>query len=303
MKLAILKLISLLVLAAGVVIVGFYSGCDFLQENLPKLRLQVGECVGPDWKMDHLITIVAALMIAAGLYGFLPRLFGRKRTITYSGENGDVLLELKPAERTLVRVLKQIPEVKKIHVRLTPDKSGQLARVEGDLRLQNVLESPARNIHDLINRYIIETATNMLGIDVERPIKLRIHGTDINAKTASQALRANALPSAPAEEMRMPVVSEEEPIVLPEPVAVPAAEPEPVVIPEPVVDVPAAEPVPEAPPADEDDDLLPPMDSAEDAPSAEPEDSEATGFSALSEEAGETAEEGDEEKKDEFWSS
>ena len=143
--------------------------------------------------------LVGGALLMLGLYGLTPQLSKRRkgRTVAYRLEHGDVVIALDPAQARLAQVLGKMPQVKKIQVRLTPDEDGRKVLVESAVVMNNRLDAPVRETQDLLNKHLIETATNVLGLEVATPIKLHVEGIEIDPQAASRALQK--APAAPAD--------------------------------------------------------------------------------------------------------
>ena len=88
----------------------------------------------------------------------------------------------------LTKVIANIPMVKRVRIQLIPTKDNQKGFCGAPV--PSFGTSPAkrrRRPHDLINRYLKETATVTLGLDVMDPIQLTVTGVDADPKAASKA--------------------------------------------------------------------------------------------------------------------
>lgn len=189
MKLAVMKLTCLLVFAVGVVILAFAWGIPSLGAlataawtafmNLGEIQQTlVGGAVG----------CVIALL---GLYGVLPRLpsKAKNRTVSYRGNHGNSIIELDAAQAKLTQVLGSMPEIRKIHIQMRADEEDNKVIIEGSAVLRNEPGTSARVTCDRVNNYIREAATNLLGLEVQAPITLRVKDFDVDAKVAGKKLR------------------------------------------------------------------------------------------------------------------
>lgn len=191
MKLAVLKLLSLLTLAAGVFLFSFSRGCPYCNAGWETFMNAVGGIEG----LKRWFPLIGGIMAVAGLYGFLPKLPKRAKnlaptSISYELEHGEVQMDLKPIEERLKQVLIRMPEIKKISLKVTADEDAHRIRIASEVVLHSNVNVPARDIQNLINKYIVETATSIFGLEVVQPIKLVIRGISINPKAASKAVRA-----------------------------------------------------------------------------------------------------------------
>ena len=231
MKLTVLKVLSLLVFLGGVLVLGLIieSGSEeagFFTRNYEQFKTAVstegGEAAQSSLKVFGFIS--GLLMILLGLYGFVPRLPGRRDSFTYQGAAGEVTMQLEAVERSLQRVIAKMSEVKKVRVRLTPDAGGTVVEV----RVQAILVKPeglsARATTERVHRFIEHTAKDLLGLEELAPIALSA-GFAVNAQASERSLRqqvereeravpapaAEAVETAPAEAVPVEEITPPEP--------------------------------------------------------------------------------------------
>ena len=239
MKMFVLKLISLLVLLVGGLIL---AACfdvpeakDVLKSTHACLVKNVaapgegGQAGAGQWASG-------AVLLLVGLYGFLPRLPKRdkRRTVAYSLEHGDVVVALDPAQATLNEVIRALPEVKKICIKITAAEDRRKVKIESEAVLNTQIGAPAQESRDLINQCILDTATDMLGLEVLGPINLKVKGAEVDVRAASESLREKHLSEIQAKQTAAAAVAA--------PAVVPAVVPPS----EAVSAIPEEEPVPEA---------------------------------------------------------
>lgn len=265
MKLLAMKLSSLFAGALGVAL-ALYLGGVFQPERLPEwYAAYVPPQVQEFLTLTFAEYIVAAILVIFGLYGFLPKLPSRKphRTVAFTGEHGDVVVHLDMVESTLTRVLSNMPEVKKINVRVQADGKGRKAKIVADCVLHDRPEVPARQAADAVNEYLADAAGNILGVEDIDSVKLNIVGVDVDAKKSSLYLEsehANRLKALEAKRLTPA------PGLLPGAAALPE-EPAPPVIPV----VPSSPPVPDAEPVEDTSNMNEPMPYVP-SQNADPED-------------------------------
>jgi len=209
MKLVAMKLTCLFAALTGALLLAMLLG--FVQTaNLATWYDQyVPEQVRTQLTLLQLEEGLAILLIVLGIYGFVPK-FSRKkeRNVSFHGEHGDVIVHLDMVESTITRVLSNVPEVKKINVRVIPDKKGRKASIVADCVLHDRPEVPARQAADLVEEYLRSAAGNILGVEDVESVKLHVVGIEVDAKKSSQyleedhnarlkALEAKRLPPAP----------------------------------------------------------------------------------------------------------
>ncbi len=186
MKLMVLKLISLIVFLGGITLLGLNFGCSYVEHYCSLAFAFIGTC--PVCSTVGFSGVAGLVMAVAGLYGFLPAM-KPKRRITCHGPQGETTIELKPMEKRLVRIVGAMPEVKRIKIRLIPDKKKRRVIIQGRLVQRHMADASAREVRDRINHYLHETAVVTLGLDIVEPIHLVVDGIDVNPKVAGKALR------------------------------------------------------------------------------------------------------------------
>lgn len=238
MKMFVLKLISLLVLLVGGLIL---AACFDVPEAKEALQCthaclvknvaapgEGGQAGAGQWA-------AGAVLLLVGLYGFLPRLPKRdkRRTVAYSLEHGDVVVALDPAQATLNEVIRALPEVKKICIKITAAEDRRKVKIESEAVLNTQIGATAQESRDLINQCILDTATDMLGLEVLGPINLKVKGAEIDVRAASESLREKHLSEIQAKQAAATAAA---------PAVIPAVVPPSEVIPA----IPEEDPVPEA---------------------------------------------------------
>lgn len=115
----------------------------------------------------------------------LPGLFARK--IRFRDERGETVINLNRIERALGRVLRSLPEVRKLTVSLIPSKDRQTV----DVRVSNVVlaKGAGTNTRDLagaLKRVILEQAQLALGPDEVAAINLSVEDVTLPKADANQ---------------------------------------------------------------------------------------------------------------------
>lgn len=211
MKIAALKLSSLVVLLGGVLLIGLNLGCPYMQAGMETVNTTFA-ALGP----GALNYCAGTVLILLGLYAFLPKVprKSRNRTVNTRLDHGNVITELDPLEAQLARVLAEMPEVKSIRVQLTPDKERRRVRITSDLVLNAGSDSRTSETQDRVNRYVTETTVAVFGLDVVEPVTLHVTGIELDPQAVSKMLRdreANSfLAPLGVEEVRMAPVPKEE---------------------------------------------------------------------------------------------
>lgn len=215
MKLLALKLCSLLVILAGVLAI-----IVMMQSNLGPDQQVLGDCPLQPWVSAGGMTMahyaetigyggylgwtISVLLILFGFYSLLPKMGGGSRTVVYPAQQGDVIIELKPVRKTMLHILKAMPEVKKVlRLDIKPDQDRRLAVIEMDAIVHNDLNVPARVVYERINQAIVQSGGDMLGLELFLPINLRIKGVDLDTGSAGEAIQQN-YPVQPVESVQEP---------------------------------------------------------------------------------------------------
>ncbi|MBE0556043.1 MAG: hypothetical protein IH628_02320, partial [Proteobacteria bacterium] len=145
----------------------------------------------------------------------------KRRTVAYSLEHGDVVVALDPAQATLNEVIRALPEVKRIYIKITAAEDRRKVKIDSEAVLNTQIGTTALESRDLINQCILDTATDMLGLEVLGPINLKVKGAEVDVRAASESVREKHLSEIEAKKAAAAAVPEPE--VLP---AVPDPEPE-----------------------------------------------------------------------------
>jgi hypothetical protein len=202
MKTVVMKLMCFGVVLAGIVVLGWSAQCSYIRNQVKAFR------AAPPVTQMALAGAGGVTASVLALYGLLPS-FSRRRRITRRNEHGETVIELNPMEAMLTRVIANMPMVKRVRIQLVPTKDKQKVSVRANAVLRYQPGKAAQATHDLINRYLKETATTTLGLEVMEPIQLNVTGVDADPKATSQALREQfAWTDLPAD-MRIQVPEEE----------------------------------------------------------------------------------------------
>jgi hypothetical protein len=215
MKLATMKIVCLLVLLGGVYMLGLVLDVEYMQqaqgyvlENWP-----VQEDGALNLRMPGIIAGV--LLVLVGLYGFLPKMPSRKGgAITFKGANGDIVLQLKPIQKVLLKMMRRMPEVYSIKLQVRPDKDGKRALIAADVVLKNCAALGARHCAKIVAECISSTARNMLGLAELSAVQVNVSGIHLDAAATGKqvrdqlALRQSEESAAGAEAQPAPVAAD-----------------------------------------------------------------------------------------------
>lgn len=197
MKLAILKVLSLLVFLGGVVIVGLIledgNPAGFFTQRYDAFLNAVatgGEdaAAGTRGSLRSFGIASGLAMLLVGLYGFVPKLRGRKASFTYQSSAGEVTIQLDTVERSLQRVLSKMAEIRKVRVQLSPASGGKAVQVRAWATLLKPERISARATTERVHRFIEITAKEHLGLEELAPIALCVD-FEMNPKASERALR------------------------------------------------------------------------------------------------------------------
>lgn len=207
MKLTIMKLICLLVLLGGIFILCLVF--DVEQAQLARdYVLNLWPTQGDGTLNLRLPGIViGVIFIVIGGYGFIPRLGGRSsKSITYTSEQGDVNVELKPVRKTLLKVMRKMPEVYSIKLDVKPDKDGQRACIVADVVLKNSTALGANRCAKMVADCLATTAREVLAIEDLSTVRVNIKGVHVDAAETGRLMREQL--AARADKAPAPVTAE-----------------------------------------------------------------------------------------------
>jgi len=179
LHIVVFKLVSLLALAAGVLLIAMYFNDASFTQSVTFV----------DTYWEQLAPVGGALLLILGLLGLLP-LSRKKRlsTISFPGEYGEVTIHLDSIEATLNRIVSKMPEVKKISVRLIPSEDNRRAEVTGSLWIYKGSEAVGvSEIVGKVQKHLRDTAINILGVEEIVMGKLDVPGIIVSASTAKAA--------------------------------------------------------------------------------------------------------------------
>lgn len=192
MKLFVLKLISLLVMLAGIIGLGHRLG---YMPPMQADQAQGAACCAsikaalPDIHGINLLTwSMYGGAILLGFYGFIPRIPSRGKSIVFPGQYGPISIALKPVENSLHRVLCRMPEIAKFQAKVAPVENGKKVRIDATVVLQTQPAARARKTVELVHEYIAQTAARMLGLEDISTITLKVEHINVDAKRASKVL-------------------------------------------------------------------------------------------------------------------
>ena len=190
MKLVVMKGICLLVLLAGTFMLGLVF--DIEQAQLVQERALEYWPRQDTGALNLRLpgTILGVLFILGGLYGFAPKMPSRKQSvISYKSEHGDIELQLRPMRKTLLQMVRKMPEVYSIKLDITPDTDGRRARIQADVVLKNCAALGARKCSKMVAEYLATAARNVLGLDDLSVVRVNVRGVHIDVSATSKQVR------------------------------------------------------------------------------------------------------------------
>ena len=179
------KLISLAMLAGGVVLVLW---------TLPQTTALVSPYIDrvlttysefPDETATLVRYGIGATVAVIGFLTFLP--LARKRhlanAITFRGQHGPITIQLSPIESTLNRAISNVPEVKKVSIKLHPDDRGKRVSIYAEATLQKTLSTGTSEMFDRVQSQIRSSATHILGKNEIADVTLVVSNIDFDGDT------------------------------------------------------------------------------------------------------------------------
>lgn len=188
MKTLLMKLCSLLVLAMGALLLAWALRLTPVTEPLwgYYTEFMSGETVSP----MVVQVIAAAVLLVLGLIAFLPSSNPRslRRAVLVPSEHGQVAVQLDALRPVLLKVLRKMPEVRKVKLAIKPPRGKKKAVVTAFVSLRQQANLDLRQHVDIITQHIAETAVKLLGIANLVDIEVFVDGLKVNAKAAAQAV-------------------------------------------------------------------------------------------------------------------
>lgn len=190
MKLAVMKVICLLVLLGG----GFLLGLVFDVRHV-QLAYERAHEYWPRQDTGALNLrlpgmIAGVLCVVAGLYGLVPKIPKRKgKVISFKSEHGEIELQLKPIRKALLRMVRKMPEVYGVKLDVRPDADGHRACIEADVVLKNCAALGARKCSKMVAEYLASAARNVLGLEELSVVRVNVRGIHIDATAAGKQVR------------------------------------------------------------------------------------------------------------------
>lgn len=192
MKLFLMKLCSLLVVLQGALLLAWYLGLAPVNEIFVKYYsqlLQNGTL--PPLAVE---VLVCAVLIVVGFVAFLPGRPSRslRRSVVIKTEHGQVAVQLEALRPALMKVLRRMPEVRKVKLEIKPVKGRGKAHIIAHVSLRQQASLNVSQHVDLITQHIAETAVKLLGLENLVEIDVIVDGIKVNAKMAAREVLSSA---------------------------------------------------------------------------------------------------------------
>lgn len=190
MKLLSLKLIALVVLLGGLLFLGLALDLDQAWNVY-----NTGVENWPAKEADELYfgipgIALGALIVLVGLYAFLPRLPSSKnKYITQDSPDGTLLLELAPLRKSLLKVMRTMPEVAKIKVQVQPDRSRKRACVIADVILNSRKDFSEELSAKRVASTLAVTCKEVLGFEDNTAVLVNVRGVRFDVEETSKKVR------------------------------------------------------------------------------------------------------------------
>ena len=192
MKLFLMKLCSLLVVVQGALLLAWYLGLAPVNELFVKYYGQLLQ----NGTLPPLVVEVAvcSVLIVVGFVAFLPGGPSRslRRSVVIKTDHGQVAVQLEALRPALMKVLRRMPEVRKVKLEIKPVKGRGKAHVIAHVWLRQQASLNVSQHVDLITKHIAETTVKLLGLDNLVDIDVIVDGIKVNAKLAAREVLSNA---------------------------------------------------------------------------------------------------------------
>ena len=190
MKLAVMKIVCLLVVLGSVVTLGLVFDIgpvqQFVDQGIEMLPTQVDGTL--NLRLPASVAAIILLLVAG--YGLLPRLRGRKNSIiTYRGSHGDIVLQLKPIRKVLLKVMRKMPEVYSIKLNVKPDADGRKACILADVVLKNSAALGARRCAKMVADCLAATSRDVLGLEDLSTVRVNVKGVHVDIIATGRQMR------------------------------------------------------------------------------------------------------------------
>ena len=190
MKLAIMKAVCLLAFVSGLFMLGLVLDVNYAQIAYEYALEHWPQQESGELNLRIPGAIFGILLIAGGLYGVLPIIPSKRNAvITFKGPNGDIVLQLRPIQKVLLKMMRRMPEVYTIKVDVRPDNDGRRARIDADVVLQNCAALGARQCAKIVAACLTTTAQGLLGLEDLSAVCVNVKGVHVDVAATGKQIR------------------------------------------------------------------------------------------------------------------
>ncbi len=190
MRTLAIRLLGLLLLCAGLLLVaavtdstGTVSG---MLQKLPSPAACPVMAAGIDWRLVG--GIAGGCFVLLGLVGLFSRNRQAAGRISFRGDHGEVIIELRPIRKTLARIIGTLPEVYRARVHVKPEQDGRRVQVRVEVMLQNCAEQGLRRTAGLVSGCISEAVGKAMGLEDLATVQLVVKGVHVDARATALRL-------------------------------------------------------------------------------------------------------------------
>ena len=189
MKTLLFKLLSLVVVVAGAgVIVVAADPSDWVMRSVELLNRITDTGAVAGVPVAAWVGAIGGVLVLLGLLGLLPERRGGP-AITFRTDRGNVSIELRPIQQTLAKVIGALPEVRRIKVRVAPDRTARKINIHAAVVLQNCADAGLRRTSAVVSDCIAHTVSTAFGLEDMVEVKLNVVGVHVDANSTAQKIR------------------------------------------------------------------------------------------------------------------
>jgi len=190
MKTFLLKLCSLLVLAAGVLLIAYELQLTPVTTALFDAYTQTVDLVPIAPEMLRLVLGVVLGVVGVVALAPSPASRSKRRVVMIPTDRGEASVQLDAVAKVLTGILKRMPEVKKAKVVARPTKDRRRAIIDAYVTLKQEPDLAARHTVNLVTEHITNSAVQILGMEDLAEVRLHVDSMKVNAKQAAKAIAA-----------------------------------------------------------------------------------------------------------------
>jgi hypothetical protein len=190
MKTFLLKLCSLLVLAAGALLIAYELQLTPVTQALFDAYTQAMDRAPLEPEMLRLVLGVVLGVVGVVSLAPSPASRSKRRVVTIPTERGEASVQLDAVAKVLTGILKRMPEVKKAKVVARPTKDRRRAIIDAYVTLKQEPDLAARHTVNLVTEHITNSAVQILGLEDLAEVRLHVDSMTVNTKQAAKAIAA-----------------------------------------------------------------------------------------------------------------